>query len=176
MKVERGRAGRKQSEWRKGFAEGQTIQRVRPRESFACLRNPHKGTTTFQRFNGDPLYPGNTWSDREGPVEFKPFDGNVTNPRYPDTTMAYCRWIWSVLEPEKGRHRWDIIDGALEAARVRGQTLQVRLEPYASSTVTTPWGKRASRAAASSGGVLSGMHNGCGGQPKRSHARSIALA
>jgi len=131
VRAAKGHGPKRTREWRKGFAEGQTIQRVRPRESFAYLLNPHKGTTTFQRFNGDPLYPGNTWSDREGPVEFKPFDGNVKNPRYPDTTMAYCRWIWSVLEPEKGKYRWDIIDGALEAARVRGQTLQVRLEPYA---------------------------------------------
>ncbi len=124
--------------WRRGYAPGQTIQRVRPRESFAYLGNPHKGTTTFQRFNGDPLYPGNTWSDRHGPVEFKPFDGNVKNPRYPDTTIAYCRWIWSVIEPEKGRYRWEIIDGALEAARERGQTLQVRLEPYAGDDLP-PW-------------------------------------
>jgi len=119
-------------DWRRQFGPGAVIQRVRPRESFANLANPHKGTTTFQRFNGDPLYEGNRWNDRVAPVEFRPFDGNLANPRYPDTTVAYCRWIWSVMEPEKGRYRWDVIDGALEAARVRGQTLQVRMQPYAS--------------------------------------------
>jgi hypothetical protein len=124
----RGRA--KKGEWRKAFGPGEVIQRVRPRESFAYLGNPHKGTTTFQRFNGDPLYPGTTWNDREGPVEFKKFDGNLKNPRYPDTTISYCRWLWSVIEPEKGKCRWDIIDGALEAARARGQTLQVRIQPF----------------------------------------------
>lgn len=113
------------------FAPGQTIQRIRPRESLANLRNPHKGTATFQRFNGDPLYDGNRWDDRVAPTEFRPFDGNVKNDRYPDTTIAYCRWLWSVMEPEEGRYRWDIIDGALEAARLRGQTLQVRMQPYA---------------------------------------------
>jgi len=118
-------------DWRTQFAPGQVIQRVRPKESFAYLGNPHKGTATFQRFNGDPLYERNTWSDRDGPLEFKPFDGNLKNPRYPDTTISYCRWIWSVMEPEKGRYRWDVIEGALEAARVRGQTLQVRMQPYA---------------------------------------------
>jgi hypothetical protein len=35
-----------------------------------------------------------------------------------------------VIEPAKGKIRWDVIDGALEAARVRGQTLQLRLQPY----------------------------------------------
>jgi len=118
------------SGWPAGFAPNQTIQRVRPRESDAFMLNPHKGTTTFQRFNGDPLYPGTAWDDRVGPTEFPPFDGNRKNPRYPDTTISYCRWLWSVIEPQKGRFRWDIIDGALEAARVRGQTLQVRIQPY----------------------------------------------
>ena len=118
-------------DWRTQFAPGQVIQRVRPKESFAYLGNPHKGTTTFQRFNGDPLYPGTSWDDRGAPTEYKPFDGNLTNPQYPDTTIAYLRWRWSAIEPEKGRYRWEIIDGALEAARVRGQTLQVRMMPYA---------------------------------------------
>ena len=118
------------SYWRAVFAPGEVIQRVRPKESHACLPNPHKGTTTFQRFNGDPLFPGTTWDDHKGPGTFKPFDGNLKNPMYPDTTLSYCRWLWSVIEPEKGRFRWDIIDGALEAARVRGQSLQVRIQPY----------------------------------------------
>ncbi|HHN46237.1 MAG TPA: hypothetical protein ENN09_02240, partial [Planctomycetes bacterium] len=111
--------------WRDVFDRNEVIQRVRPTESGEYLLNPHKGTTTFQRFNGDPLYPGLMWNDREGPVEFKPFDGNLKNERYPQTRMAYCRWLWSVIEPEKGKFRWDIIDGALEAARLRNQTLQM---------------------------------------------------
>jgi len=117
-------------DWRKRFAPGEVIQRVRPKESFAYLGNPHKGTTTFQRLNGDPLYDGTTWDDRGAPVEFPPFDGNLKNDRYPDTTLAYCRWLWSVIEPEKGKYRWDIIESAMEAARVRGQTVQVRVQPY----------------------------------------------
>jgi hypothetical protein len=124
--------GDRNCDWRRQFAPGEVIQRVRPKESFAYLGNPHKGTTTFQRFNGDPLYPGTRWDDRGAPSEFDPFDGNLKHDRYPQTTIAYCRWLWSVIEPQKGAFRWDIIDGALEAARVRGQTLQVRLMPYAS--------------------------------------------
>ncbi len=116
--------------WRDAFGPDEVIQRVRPTETDRYLLNPHKGTTTFQRFNGDPLYPGLSWNDREGPVEFTPFDGNLKNPRYPDTTISYCRWLWSVIEPEKGKCRWDIIDGTLEAAHARGQTVQMRLQPY----------------------------------------------
>jgi len=116
--------------WRDVFGKDEVIQRVRPTESKEYILNPHKGTTTFQRFNGDPLYPGLMWDDSKGPTEFSPFKGNSKNPQYPDTTMSYCRWLWSVIEPEKGKFRWDIIDGALEAARVRGQTLQMRIQPY----------------------------------------------
>ncbi|MHC4714644.1 MAG: DUF4832 domain-containing protein [Planctomycetota bacterium] len=105
------------SNWRAAFGPEQKIQRVRPAESDKYLLNPHKGTTTFQRFNGDPLY-------------FTPFDGNLKNERYPDTTISYCRWLWSVIEPKKGHYRWDIIEGALAASKVRGQTLQVRIQPY----------------------------------------------
>ena len=138
--------GKPECDWRRQFGPGAVIQRVRPKESFANLGNPHKGTTTFQRFNGDPLYEGNRWNDRVAPVEFERQEPTAeamggegrlkpavpgNGPRYPETTIAYCRWIWSVMEPEKGRYRWDIIDGALEAARVRGQTLQVRMQPYA---------------------------------------------
>src|SRR5512140_1846975 len=93
------------SEWRAGFAAGQTIQRVRPKETREYVLNPHKGTTTFQRFNGDPLYEGNRWDDRVAPLELKA-PRTRKNERYPDTTLAYCRWIWSVLEPEKGKRRW----------------------------------------------------------------------
>lgn len=121
---------RASSSWRSEFGPDEVIQRVRPHETDAYLLNPHKGTTTFQRFNGDPLFPGTTWNDREGPETFTPFGGDLKNPRYPDTTIAYCRWLWSRIEPEKGNFRWDFVDGALEAARVRGQTLQVRIQPY----------------------------------------------
>jgi len=48
---------------------------VRPRETREYLRNPHKGTTTFQRFNGDPLVPGLEWDDSKGPETFKPSTG-----------------------------------------------------------------------------------------------------
>ena len=126
------------SAWRAEYGPEQTLQRVRPLEDKGYLPNPHRGTTTFQRFNGDSLYPGLTWSDREGPIEFKPFDGNLKNPQYPNTTVSYCRWLWSVLEPEKGKFRWDIIDGTLAAARARGQTVQMRIQPYIGGEMP-PW-------------------------------------
>ena len=90
-----------QKRWRDVFHKDEVIQRIRPAESFAYLPNPHRGTTTFQRFNGDELYPGLHWDDSKGPEVFKPFDGKLANPNYPDTTLSYCRWLWSVLEGQR---------------------------------------------------------------------------
>lgn len=115
--------------WRKGFSAEQQFQRARPEYSNEFLNNPHKGTTTFQRFNGDPLYKEG-WNDAEGPLVFPKPPRSLHNKNYPDTSMSYCRWLWSVLEPEKGKIRFDIIDGALRAAAERGQTLQLRTQPY----------------------------------------------
>ena len=118
--------------WRDAFGPNEKNQRVRPEESQAWLPNPHRGTTTFQRFQGDPLYAAWNWSDTHGPLEFPAVAGRAPdNVKYiPRTTLSYCRWPWAWLEPRKGKYRWNIIDGALRAAREHGQTLQVRFEPY----------------------------------------------
>ncbi len=113
----------------RNFYKEKNWTRILPKESKKLLLNPHKGIATFQRFNGEELFPPMKPSDAAGPVTFKHFNGNTTNVNYPQTTVAYCRWYWEMIEPEKGRYRWDIIDGALEAARVRGQSLQVGLMP-----------------------------------------------
>ena len=52
------------------YAPGEIWKKVRPVEYTGFLNNPHKGTATFQHFNGDPLYPGWKWSE-EGPHEFE---------------------------------------------------------------------------------------------------------
>ena len=41
---------------------------VRPAEIHGVLVNPGMGITTFQRYNGEPLYPGLRWSEA-GPTE-----------------------------------------------------------------------------------------------------------
>jgi len=115
--------------WRDAFGLDEVVQRVRPEKTDKLLNNPHKGTATFQRFNGDKLYPGLDWDDREGPMWFRPPGKIMKNKLYPDTTISYCRWAWALLEPEQGKIRFDIIDQALEAARLRGQTLQFRTQP-----------------------------------------------
>ncbi|HTL51320.1 MAG TPA: DUF4832 domain-containing protein [Planctomycetota bacterium] len=111
----------------------EVVNRVRPRESQAVLLNPHKGITTFQRFNGDPLYPDLHWSER-GPTTFHRYKKGapLTVPHYPPTAVAYVRWYWDTLEPKPGQYRFDLVEQSLKSAAERGQTLEIRFMPIGS--------------------------------------------
>jgi hypothetical protein len=117
--------------WRDRWGKDEIVQRIRPAYDSEYINNPHKGTATFQRFNGDPLYPTIWWDDSKGPLEFPPpTNKDLSNDRYPPTRISYCRWLWRVIEPEKGKIRFDILDAALKTAAERHQTLQLRIQPY----------------------------------------------
>ena len=105
-------------------------KRCRPTESSEFLLNPHKGCATFQRFNGDPLFAGTSWSEC-GPTEFPAAQQEVAE-HYLPCTVAYCRWFWDLLQPAPDRFDWTVVDQALQTAHERGQTLQVRLMPHGS--------------------------------------------
>jgi hypothetical protein len=100
---------------------------VNPVKTGEILINPGKGIATFQHFNGDPLFPGR-WSE-QGPLTFSPEIKTLENTDYPPTSLAYVRWYWNVLEPEKGSYNWKLIDDSLLQANRHGQTLQIRLMP-----------------------------------------------
>jgi hypothetical protein len=108
------------------WAQSETVV-VRPREIHDVLVNPGMGITTFQRFNGDAINPGRKWSE-QGPTSKLP--GADAKPDFPDTSIAYFRWFWSQIEPERGKYRWDAIDLALDEAREHQQTVTFRLMPY----------------------------------------------
>ncbi|HPP00660.1 MAG TPA: DUF4832 domain-containing protein [bacterium] len=102
---------------------------VRPQEIDDVLNNPHMGFMTFQRFNGDELNQGKSWTEGY-PIQYQELHGDLKNPNHPDTTIAYFRVYWKFLEPEPDKYRWDLIDKALRTAYERGQTLWLRVAPY----------------------------------------------
>ena len=118
-----------------GYAQKDTVV-VRPVAIDDVLVNPAMGITTFQRFNGQMLNPSFEWSER-GPVDVLP--AAPEKPDFPDTSIAYLRWYWNVLEPEPGKFHWEIIDLALEEARKHGQTLAIRLMPYSDRDPLPDW-------------------------------------
>ena len=102
---------------------------VRPKEIDDVLVNPGIGFMTFQRFNGDELNQGLKWTEGY-PIVYQEFKGSLENKNHPMTSMAYFRVYWKFIEPEMGKHRWELIDTALKTARARGQTLMLRIAPY----------------------------------------------
>lgn len=117
--------------------ENPILKRVKPKEIFDVLTNPGIGFTTFQRFNGDTLNPGDKWT--EGlPIVYQNFNGDFTNKNHPQTTIAYFRVDWSYLEPEMGQYNWPMIDKALKTAAERGQTLMFRVAPYEEAEKDVP--------------------------------------
>lgn len=117
------------------YAQHDTVI-VRPVPIDQVLVNPGLGITTFNRFNGQALNPPLSWSE-VGPVAKLPQAS--AKPDFPDTSIAYLRWYWNAFEPEPGNFRWDIIDLALEEARVHGQKLAIRLMPYSNKDPLPEW-------------------------------------
>lgn len=117
------------------YAQHDTVI-VRPVPIDQVLVNPGMGITTFNRFNGQALNPPLSWSE-VGPVAKLPQAS--AKPDFPDTSIAYLRWYWNAFEPEPGNFRWDIIDLALEEARVHGQKLAIRLMPYSNKDPLPEW-------------------------------------
>lgn len=109
---------------------------VRPRAIHSVLVNPGKGIQTFQRFNGQPLNQGLKWSEA-GPTSR--LEAAAAPPDFPASSIAYCRWFWSAIEPEHGQFQWNIIDLALEQARQHHQRLGIRIMPYDEAHPLPEW-------------------------------------
>jgi Domain of unknown function (DUF4832) len=114
---------------------------LRPKEIQDVLVNPGMGIQTFQRFAGQRLNEGTLWSE-EGPTAAQ--TQAAAAPDFPGSSISYCRWFWSALEPAKGNVRWDVIDSALAEARAHGQDLAIRLMPYDEEHPLPEWYRRSS--------------------------------
>ena len=112
---------------------------LHPKRIDDVLANPGMGIQTFQRFNGDALNGELKWSE-EGPTG--PLASPSSPVSFPPSTISYCRWFWATLEPQQGHVRWDIIDRALEQARLHGQKLAIRLMPYDKEHPLPEWYRR----------------------------------
>ena len=98
------------------------------------FQNPHKGFTTFQRFEGDALNEG--WSVDNG---WKMEELSATPccqmrekaQSYPKTTLAYFRIPWRRVEPRIDEYDFSLIDDILSESEKRGQRVIFRFPPHA---------------------------------------------
>lgn len=105
------------------------------------LVNPYKGFTSFQHFRGEKLY-SDCITGRNGiaSIETENYEcypvpeGVEENGReqgyYPDNTVAYIRILWKEFEPKQGEYNFDFIQGILDKAKAKGQTVMFRLMPH----------------------------------------------
>lgn len=103
--------------------------------------NPYIGFTSFQHFRGEKLYSdcitgraGIASTETEN-YECYPVPAGVEEKGreqgyYPDTTVAYIRILWKEFEPAQGQYNYDFVQGILDKAREKGQTLMFRLMPH----------------------------------------------
>ena len=130
---------------------------VRPTEIDDVLVNPGMGIETFQRFSGQPINEGVKWSE-VGPETSTAHPNAAVD--FPDSSVAYLRWFWSQIEPERGTYRWSILDDALADAHRHGQRLAIRIMPYDDKHAMPDWyvnsgAKRANTAADKDGTIWS---------------------
>ena len=111
---------------------------VRPTEIDDVLVNPGIGIETFQRFQGQPLNEGVRWSE-VGPEVASTGASAAARVDFPASSVAYLRWFWSQLEPQRGTYRWSIIDDALAEARRHDQRLAIRIMPYDNKNPMPDW-------------------------------------
>ena len=103
-------------------------------------QNPYIGFTSFQHFQGDPLYsdsivkPENNYTETEA-FECYPVPENVPQNGleegfYPDSTIAYIRILWKEFEPEDGVYNYAFIEDILAKAKAKNQKVMFRLLPH----------------------------------------------
>ena len=115
---------------------------VRPKEIHDVLMNPGMGIQTFQRFNGEAINAGTRWSEVGPEARVQP---PSTKPDFPPASVAYLRWFWSQIEPERGKYRWEVLDNALAAAREHGQRIMIRVMPYDQDHEMPKWYQTSAR-------------------------------
>ena len=105
------------------------------------LINPYTGFASFQHFRGEKLYsdcitgrPGVASTETENYECYPVPEGVEEKGReqgyYPDNTIAYIRILWKEFEPKQGEYNYDFIQGILDKAKEKGQTVMFRLMPH----------------------------------------------
>lgn len=111
---------------------------------FTYKKEPHQnhfiGFMSFQHYKNEPLYsdvvvrPENNMTETQNYECFPIPEGVEQNGRsegyYPETSVAYFRFLWKEFEPKQGEYNYDFIQNILDGAKKHNQTLVLRFMPH----------------------------------------------
>ncbi len=108
-------------------------------------QNPYIGFMSFQHYRGEKLYsdlvvrPENKMTETEH-VECYPISPEMEEKGreqgfYPDTTVAYFRFLWKEFEPEQGKFNYKFVKDLIEGAKAHNQSLIIRIMPHSTRAV-----------------------------------------
>ena len=112
--------------------------------SFGYMRepcqNPFTGFTSFNHFNNGRLYsdvvvkPENRLLETEAlecyPVPDDVPENGSDEGYYPDTSVAYIRFLWKDFEPERGQYDYGFVQRIIDSAADRSKSLIIRMMPH----------------------------------------------
>ncbi len=100
-------------------------------------QNHFIGFMSFQHYKDEALYsdvvicPENNMCETQDYECYPIPNGVAQNGRdegyYPETSVAYFRFLWKEFEPKQGEYNFDFIQNILDGAKAHGQTLIIRL-------------------------------------------------
>ncbi len=119
-------------------------QKVTKKQNFGFCKeafsNPYIGIMSFQHFRDEALYsdcivrPENNMTETENyecyPIPEYVEQNGRSQGYYPDTPLAYIRFLWKEFEPERGVYNYKFIEDILNKAKAKNQSVIMRLLPH----------------------------------------------
>ncbi len=106
-------------------------------------QNPFIGFTSFNHFNGQPLFSDKIADAKGSMLETTDYEsypvpaGVEENGRsqgfHPDCSVAYFRVLWKDFEPEQGKYNFKFIQDILDGAKSHNQSVMFRLMPHSTT-------------------------------------------
>ena len=100
-------------------------------------QNSNTGFMSFQHFKDEALYsdcvvlPENRMCETEHyecyPIPEYVLQNGKEEGYYPETSIAYIRFLWKEFEPERGKYNYEFVQNIIDKAKAKGQTLILRL-------------------------------------------------
>lgn len=104
------------------------------------MQNPDTGFMSYQHFRYGNLYSDCATDSKNNMTETENYEcypvpkGVVESGRqegyFPDTSIAYIRFLWKEFEPQNGEYNYKFIENIIKEAKSAKQSLMIRMMPH----------------------------------------------